>query len=135
MNNLILIILSIIILIIVYLIYISGIFETIKEDNSSFPELKVIYYTFIGHYPTAWKKYPTLLKEIKEKYNVDFTMRPAFGIYYDDPSKVEESKLRSVVGLVLPDDFQDIELPGYQIGYIPQIKESVTLTLSCKGFL
>ena len=86
--------------IVAYLGY-MGLFQDMKVSESSFGPYHLVYKEHIGPYPEV-KKIFEEMQEYKKKGKFDTEM--AFGIYYDDPGKVEKSKLRSEIGFVLNEE-------------------------------
>ncbi|HDQ26834.1 MAG TPA: AraC family transcriptional regulator [bacterium] len=71
------------------------------------PEVKVeetgpftlVYVEHTGDYSNAWKYQDEVYKKLIAEFNIKTTK--GFGIYYDDPAKVEKSELRSELGCIL----------------------------------
>ncbi|MBU0683063.1 MAG: GyrI-like domain-containing protein [Candidatus Omnitrophota bacterium] len=93
---------GIIVLVLVALItgflFYEGVFYSVKVTEEVIGDYWVVYEGHIGSYeqvgPVMEKIYQNLKKD-----GVDTTV--GFGIYYDNPQKVEKSKLRSEIGAVL----------------------------------
>jgi len=119
---------------IVFYIYFGG-FQKINISISKTGGETLIYETIKGDYKQSGvimdKIYNTLLKEDKiETYK-------GFGIYYDNPQKVEKEKLRSEAGCVLENKDMD-QLKNIENKYTTRIfpnKEYITTTFPYKGKL
>ena len=118
-----------------YLLYVTSALAFREIETGKFPRTKVAYYTNIGPYPKAWNNYMNLIEKIKKKYNADFTLRPAFGVYYDPPSTVKAEELRSVVGVCLPDDFSGDDFEDVHFGVIEGLAETRQLCYPMRSMI
>ena len=75
-----------------------GTFQKMKVSQDSFGPYHLIYKTHKGPYEEVVKVYEEM-RRYQEEMKIDSEIM--FGIYYDDPDKVEKSKLRSEIGFVL----------------------------------
>ena len=131
------IILTILILLISYLVYETAILTPIIIKKESWPELQISYTTFIGPYKDAYQNVKKVEEFLQKKYNRDFSQDPCFGIYYDNPQKVEANKCRSVIGKILPSNIE----PGQEkeglirFDKIEAIKDAIVVDYPLRSFL
>lgn len=107
-----------------YVLYISSALAPTVLSKGTFPKTRVIYYSHVGSYFSAWTNYSRLINDVKEKYHIDLSHSPSFGIYYDNPSKTPTEKLRSIIGICLPDQTKIDSLLDYSFGIINQFDET-----------
>ena len=79
-------------------LYYLGIFQKMEVSESSFGPYQVLYREHKGAYEKVGEVFREMM-DYQEKVKINSEMM--FGIYYDDPEKIEEHKLRSEIGLVL----------------------------------
>ena len=81
-----------------FLVY-SGLFETVEIKETEMGPFRLAYREHTGDYAKAGEileeVYTILLKDLK------VTTGRGIGIYYDDPKKVPENKLRSEIGCII----------------------------------
>ncbi len=107
------------ILVIVFAYY--GGFKKIHFEVSQQDAQIMIYEDLVGDYSQSMVIFEQMHKSLQQDFNIESTK--GVGIYYDDPQKVEKSKLRSEIGYIInPDD--TLKLAGlihtYQIKTIPE---------------
>ena len=110
------------VLVIVYFIYSSHIFTPVEVTVETFDDLNVACVPFQGPYSKAYLQNVRIEDTLNElSKGIDFKKQPCFGIYYDSPKAVEESKLRSVVGKILPEgtiqekDIEELSKKGIKV--------------------
>ncbi len=85
------------VLILGFIGYMGGFREMVVKEQD-FGPFYLFYHSHTGPYSEVSQLHKKVTKIIaKEKLKSE----ASFGIYYDDPSKVEKSKLRSEVGVIL----------------------------------
>ena len=113
--------LGLFVLLVSYLIWATAIFTKVEVRQKTFRETKIAYVTNIGDYSQAYKQTAIVEQKIKEKYGKDWSTQPCFGIYYDKPGEVPKSEMRSVVGKLIPEDFNENIAPeGVYFGVIEE---------------
>lgn len=94
----------------------------------------LIYENVIGAYNQAAKVSNKIYYELLNNEKIETTK--GFGIYYDNPKNVEQSKLRSEVGCVLENSDQstiDKLKEKYQVKILPQ-EDCLVVEFPYKGF-
>lgn len=116
------IIIALLIALIFYIIWATAIFSKVEIQKTVFPETRIAYVTYVGDYSQAYKQTSVVEQAIKSAYNVDLTREPCFGLYYDNPQKVDKEKCRCIVGKIIPTEFSEKEAPeGVVFDVIPRI--------------
>lgn len=89
--------------------------ETMKEFDvqiRNVDEIQMIYYSFTGSYMQSFNDFPKLMAHISQN---NLPMGPySLGVYYDDPEKVPENKLRSEVGYMVTDQVKESGVYKYK---------------------
>lgn len=118
--------LGIFFLLVSYLIWATAIFTKVEVRQTTFPETKIAYVTYFGDYSQSYKQTAIVEQKIKEKYGKDWSTQPCFGLYYDKPGEVPKSEMRSVIGKLIPKDFNENITPeGIYFGVIPEAKDVI----------
>lgn len=126
----------VLIVLIVYAIWATAIFHKVKVEKTVFPETKIAYVTFVGDYSQAYKQTAIVENVIKSKYNVDWSREPCFGVYYDDPRKVDRNQCRCIVGKIIPDNFTEKKAPeNVTFDVIPRIEPIFQIEYPLRSFL
>ena len=110
-----------------------GMFSKVNIEEQEVGDFWLLYEKHTGDYkdvgPVIDKIYSKLLGED------GITTSRSFGLYYDDPKKVEKKNLRSIAGCILDkqdEDKIDYLLKNYQIKKFPASK-SVIVVFPYKG--
>lgn len=108
----------------IFLMYIwdIGLFKGIKFYKGMFKNSEIFYTEYIGEYYQINKEF-VKLNLIIQKFNLNKKFYSTFGIYYDDPKKVDPKKCRAVIGILKETDIslrpsvaaKDEELTNYLI--------------------
>lgn len=126
----------IIIALICYVIWATAILHKFEIQKTVFPETKIAYITYVGDYSQAYKQTSIVENAIKSAYNVDWSREPCFGIYYDDPSKVEREKCRCIVGKIIPSNFTEEKAPeNIKFDVIPKIDPIIQVEYPLRSIL
>lgn len=123
----------VIVIIMAYLIYL-GLFTSVRFSKKNIGPYYLVCEKYIGAYSNTGEVMDRIYNELK-KDNVD--AERGFGLYYDNPREVEESKLRSIVGCILERDYHNRlnELKKkYRIELFPQT-QCITTSFPYKGTL
>lgn len=94
----------------------------------------VVYKEMIGSYGKSGDLMKLVGEELKEDFGIN--AYKGIGIYYDDPAKVEEDKLRSEIGSIIKtDDKNKIEglKKAFLVKTLPQ-QEYLWVDMPLKGF-
>ncbi len=100
MKNALLILVVLATLLLIFLIYFDG-FRKIKVSITKQGGETLVYEEYIGDYKLCARVMDTIYYSLLEEDKIK-TFK-GFGIYYDNPRKLEKSKLRSEVGCILED--------------------------------
>lgn len=95
---------AILILILLVYSYYGG-FKNIKPQITKCGGETLVFEKVTGHYKQSAVVSDRVYDKLIKDYNIKTTK--GFGLYYDNPQKVEESKLRSEVGCIL--ESKDVE--------------------------
>jgi len=110
----ILIIIAVIILIIVGYLGYSGFFASVNITEGEVGPYKLVGKEYLGDYRYSGERQDSIYKDLTAK---GFELTIGFGIYRDDPKKIAVEQLRSMVGSVLPEKYNDripeLERDGY----------------------
>lgn len=97
-----------------------GAFKPVQVEITNIPAMKLIGKKHIGPYHTTVKSL-----EVVEKWMLDqgYNCNESFGLYLDDPEKMESERLQSFGGCLvketelkeMPKDFQILEIPSQEI--------------------
>lgn len=88
--------------------YYYGAFDDIPIEEKMMGPYTLVYQSNKGPYTDAGIVLFDIYEDLRKNYEI--TTTKGFGIYYDDPKKVAQDKLRSDLGIVLePKDFAAIE--------------------------
>lgn len=123
----------VIVIIMAYLIYL-GLFTSVRFSKKNIGPYYLVCEKYIGDYSNTGEVMDRIYNDLK-KDNVD--AERGFGLYYDNPREVEESKLRSIVGCVLERDYInriDELRKKYRIEEFPQ-NQCLTTSFPYKGTL
>jgi hypothetical protein len=121
-------------LLLIVFIYFDG-FRKVKVTITKDGGEALVYEEFIGDYKLCGKVMDKIYYSLLEEHKIE-TFK-GFGIYYDNPQKVEKSKLRSEVGCVLEDTSEEVieRLAGkYNIKLFPS-KDFMLAEFPYKGKL
>lgn len=115
LKKVLIIIAAIIFIIVGYLGY-SGFFASVEITEGEVGPYKFVGKEYVGDYRYSGEKQDSIYKDLTAK---GFELTEGFGIYRDDPKKVAVEQLRSMVGSVLPEKYNDripeLEREGYII--------------------
>ena len=104
---------TIIIGLVAYLAY-SGFFASVNITEGNVGPYKFVGKEYLGDYRFAGGHQDSISKDLKAK---GMDLPEGFGIYRDNPKKVAREKLRSMVGSVLPEKYNnripELERDGY----------------------
>jgi hypothetical protein len=90
---------------IIFLKYIwdTGLFQGIKFYKGVFKNSEIFYTEYVGEYYQISKEF-VKLNLIISKFNLNKQYYSTFGIYYDDPKKVDSKKCRALIGIIKETD-------------------------------
>jgi hypothetical protein len=132
MKSVLLIVVAIIIVIVIFYGYFGGFKKVVVQINEQGGET-LVYEKITGDYRQSGVVMDKVYNTLLEKYNTE-TFK-GFGIYYDNPQKVEKSKLRSEAGCIIEE--KDIEklsdLPASFSTKIFPRKKYITTEFPYKG--
>lgn len=94
-----LIIIAIVILSLVFVCVYYGAFKTISPKIKKCGGETLVFEKVTGHYKQSGEVSDRVYNKLIKDYNIETTK--GFGLYFDNPKEVEESKLRSEVGCIL----------------------------------
>ncbi len=98
------------ILIVCFLAFLSymGAFQNVVFENTKNKEYVLVYKTHVGDYAQSGKAMDDIFKWLLDN---KIKATKGFGLYFDNPKKVDKSQLRSMTGCVLEEtDYDKIEL-------------------------
>jgi len=134
MKTIIFVIVLIATLLLILFIWFDG-FKKVKVTISKQGGETLVYEEFTGDYKLSAAVMDKIYYSLLEDHNIE-TFK-GFGIYYDNPRKVEKSKLRSEVGCILEDSGEEVieSLAGkYNIKLFPA-KDFITAEFPYRGKL
>lgn len=115
---------------VVYILWKISFFEPINQKESTIPKLRILFFENVGPYSKAYKRTATIEEAVKEKFGVDLSDSPCFGIYYDNPKTTPKEKARSIIGKIIdPADNTDFTgaAEGLHIKDIPGGEKALVL--------
>lgn len=77
----------------------NGIFSSPVITEKEIGPYTLVYTSYIGEYKNVGPVMDKVYYDLKNKYGIATTK--GFGIYYDDPKKVSNDKLRSIIGCIV----------------------------------
>ena len=82
-----------------------GLFTKVKIGEKEIGNFWLVYEKHVGDYKNTGQ----VMEKIYSRLLGEDAIEPArgFGLYYDNPQKVEKDKLRSVVGCILDKKFEE----------------------------
>lgn len=104
-----------------YSLWRIGLFRSIIFLRNNFEECLVYYYDYVGEYYNISKEFEKI-SILTQKYKLKHAI--PFGIYYDDPRKVDPKTCRAVVGILKrggkqEEDWEILKESNYRKDYIP----------------
>jgi hypothetical protein len=116
--------LAIVIVVVMGLLGYWGLFAKISISEKDLPAMTLVYEKYVGPYMETGK---IIMKLSKDLAGDNIVTKRAFGIYYDNPGKVAQDKLRSVAGSILEEnDAQKASgLTRYNVKEFPATKAIV----------
>ena len=113
------------IIVVAYLIYL-GLFTRITFREKSIGPYYLVCEKHVGSYTKSGEVMDRIYTSLLNNENI--AAERGFGLYYDNPQKVEEDKLRSIVGCILERDYHD-RIENLQKNYrIEEFPRSLCLT-------
>ena len=100
-----------------------GLFASINISQHNVGPYNLVYSKHIGDYKDVGPVMDKLYNDLKTNYGI--TTTKGFGLYYDNPQKVEKEKLRSIVGCIVENkSFEELSSMGlkYQVKEFPLSK-------------
>jgi hypothetical protein len=76
-----------------------GLFRNFSFTSKIFKNSEIYYVDYIGDYQQIYREFEKF-KFLMRKFNLGRHTYSIFGIYYDDPNKVETNKCRAVIGII-----------------------------------
>jgi len=105
-GKLVMIVLSVVIVIILVLVYI-GVFSEVVIEEATMGPYTYAYVSYTGPYKDVLTPMEDLKLKLRE---AGFTPTRGFGVYYDDPEKIDAKILKSDVGAIIPEtEFDKME--------------------------
>ncbi len=118
------VLLIILVAVITALLFYQGVFYPVKVEEQVVGGYWVVYQGHIGPYE---KVGPVIEKVCRNLKDDGIETKLSFGVYYDNPQKVEKAKLRSEVGAILDPKYYD-KIKDLQSKYnVKQLKKRNSL--------
>ncbi len=87
---------------IIGLLFYLGVFYPIKLKEQAVGDYWVVYQASVGPYENVGPAMNKICQNLKDD---GIETKLSFGVYYDDPKKVDKAKLRSEVGAILDEKY------------------------------
>jgi hypothetical protein len=82
-----------------YILWQIGLFTSIKFSRGNFNECELYFFEYVGEYHNVGKEFEKL-SLIMKKLNASKSTFVPFGIYYDDPKRVDPKSCRALIGIL-----------------------------------